>query len=248
MPALSLIKEKSIPLIICSSKTLPEIEHYRKKLYNLHPFISENGGGVFIPKEYFRFQISDFRFEIEEKGKYHIIRLGAKYPDLRRAVQDLRKEGFSVKGFGDMTVEEISALTGLGIEEAEMAKERDFDEPFIFPEATYELPLLLDAIRKKGFKHTQGKFHHLLGNSDKGKAVSILIELYKKESGEITTAAVGDSQNDVPMLEAVDHPVIVQKPDGKFDPQIYLPDLIKAEGVGPEGWNKAVIELINLRP
>jgi len=57
LPALQLIKEKNIPLIICSSKTRKEIEHYRKKLYNLHPFISENGGGIFIPKGYFNFQL-----------------------------------------------------------------------------------------------------------------------------------------------------------------------------------------------
>lgn len=58
LPALQLIKEKNIQLIICSSKTRKEIEHYRKKLYNLHPFVSENGGGIFIPKGYFKFQLS----------------------------------------------------------------------------------------------------------------------------------------------------------------------------------------------
>ena len=47
MPALKLIKEKDIPLILCSSKTRAEIEVYRKKLDNQHPFVSENGGGIF---------------------------------------------------------------------------------------------------------------------------------------------------------------------------------------------------------
>jgi mannosyl-3-phosphoglycerate phosphatase len=45
LPALDLIRERAIPLIICSSKTRAEIEHYRKRLDNRHPFISENGGG-----------------------------------------------------------------------------------------------------------------------------------------------------------------------------------------------------------
>ena len=47
MPALKLIKEKDIPIILCSSKTRAEIEVYRKKLDNQHPFVSENGGGIF---------------------------------------------------------------------------------------------------------------------------------------------------------------------------------------------------------
>ncbi|MEF9476347.1 MAG: HAD hydrolase family protein, partial [Candidatus Mariimomonas ferrooxydans] len=37
LPALRLIKKKNIPLLICSSKTKSEIEHYRKKLRNAHP-------------------------------------------------------------------------------------------------------------------------------------------------------------------------------------------------------------------
>lgn len=247
LPALQLIKEKNIPLIICSSKTRKEIEHYRKKLYNLQPFISENGGGIFIPKDYFKFQFSEPGLMIEEDGQYHLIRLGARYSDLRNALKELRTEGFDIKGFGDMTVEEIASLTKLNIDEAEMAKDRDFDEPFIFVGEIHELPLLFDAIKKKGFNHAQGQFHHILGDSDKGKAVSILIDLYKKEFDDIVTIAVGDSPNDIPMLESVDRPIIVRKRDGEYDRQINIPGLMKADGIGPEGWNKIILDLIDSR-
>lgn len=57
LPAIKLIKEKNIPLILCSSKTRSEIELWRKKLNNNHPFISENGGGIFIPKKNSKFDI-----------------------------------------------------------------------------------------------------------------------------------------------------------------------------------------------
>ncbi|MDI6733027.1 MAG: HAD hydrolase family protein [Planctomycetota bacterium] len=172
LPALNLMKQKKIPVIICSSKTRKEIEYYRKKLNNHQPFVSENGGGIFIPKEYFGFPIHGLSLHEENKIKtshnnakdkeinplppllkggkgglmdendYQVIRLGARYSDLRKAVEELRREGFFVRGFGDMTVEEIIAVTNLSIDEAEMAKERDFDEPFIFVGAIHELPLL----------------------------------------------------------------------------------------------------------
>ena len=45
--ALAYIKQRSIPLIICSSKTKKEILVYREKLGIKEPFISENGGGIF---------------------------------------------------------------------------------------------------------------------------------------------------------------------------------------------------------
>jgi HAD superfamily hydrolase (TIGR01484 family) len=59
LPALQLLKERDIPFIICSSKTKKEIEYYRKKIGNNHPFISENGGGIFIPKGYFMFEVQN---------------------------------------------------------------------------------------------------------------------------------------------------------------------------------------------
>jgi mannosyl-3-phosphoglycerate phosphatase len=243
LTALQLIKEKNIPLIICSSKTRKEIEHYRKKLDNLHPFITENGGGIYLPKDYFKFRIQDSTFEIEEKDGYRIITLGARYSDLRKAIEELRAKGFDIKGFGDMAVEEIASLTRLNREDAEMAKARDFDEPFIFAGSIQELPALIDAIKKKGLNYTQGQFHHIMGNSDKGKAISILIDLFKRVYGDILTFAIGDSPNDIPMLERVDRPIIVRKHDGSYDDSISVPDLIKANGIGPDGWNRAVLNL-----
>ncbi|MEW6410023.1 MAG: HAD-IIB family hydrolase [Nitrospirota bacterium] len=245
LPALKVLKEKNIPLVICSSKTKTEIEYYRKKLDNYHPFISENGGGIFIPKNYFKFKIQNSKFKIEEEKNYIIIRLGAQYYDLRMTIEALRREGFDIKGFGDMSIKEVAETAGMSIDEAKMAKERDFDEPFIFEGDDAETQRLFDAIRSKGFNYTQGRFFHILGDSDKGKSVEILKEMYKKEFGEITAIAIGDSPNDIPMLEKVNYPVIVKKHDGNYDSRMNMPNLIKADGIGPEGWNKAVIKLIN---
>ncbi len=245
LPALQLLKEKDIPLIICSSKTKKEIEYYRKKLDNHHPFISENGGGIFIPKDYFRFQIADLRLKIEETRDYRIIRLGAKYNDLRNAIETLQKEGFDIKGFGDMTVHELAEIAHMTIEEAEMAKERYFDEPFIYSGPSHRLPQLLKSINKKGFKFTQGRFYHILGSSNKGIAVSMLINLYKNKYKKIETIAVGDSPNDIPMLERVDYPVIAQKHNGSYDSKIKIRRIIKANGSVAEGLNKAVIKIIS---
>jgi mannosyl-3-phosphoglycerate phosphatase len=259
LPSLHKIREKNIPLMVCSSKTRKEIELYRQKLVNTHPFISENGGGIFIPKGYF--DSREFRkvmniFDVlslckenigifSEERDYQVIALGASYIELRKAISELRQEGFMIKGFGDMTAEEISELTGLNIQEAVMAKERDFDEPFVFEGNEKEMKSLFESIRSKGFRHTQGEFFHILGNSDKGKAVRILIELYRTFFGNLLTVAIGDSLNDVPMLEVVDYPVIVQKPQGTHDSRIKIPNLIKADGIGPIGWNNTVIYILS---
>lgn len=248
MPALRLIRDMRVPLVICSSKTRAEIEHYRKRLVNSHPFISENGGAIFIPAGYFPPDIAaGIPYETDNCGKYMIIRLGAKYRDLRIAVAELREEGFEVCGFGDMTGDEIERVTGLGPDEAAMAKLREFDEPFLFEGDAEERERLAVAVKRKGFNITQGIFFHILGDSDKGKAVSILIDMYRRQYGEIETVAMGDSANDLPMLLCVDHPVIVKKTGGNYDTHFDRENFERADGVGPEGWNIAITRLLTMK-
>ena len=47
-PALAMLVQKKIPLILNSSKTLVEILKIRRALGNCHPFIAENGSVVEI--------------------------------------------------------------------------------------------------------------------------------------------------------------------------------------------------------
>ena len=63
VPAIKEAEDKKVPIVICTSKTRAEIEYWREKIGNNHPFVSENGGGIFIPKKYFRF---DFEYTFED--------------------------------------------------------------------------------------------------------------------------------------------------------------------------------------
>ena len=242
LPAIELLKEKRIPLIICTSKTRAEIEEIRSQLQNIHPFISENGGAIFIPKGYFSFS---FSFDKEEPD-YFIIELGTPYPKLREVLKRMRRLLLTkIKGFGDLSSEEIAHLCGFSVAQAELAKQREYDEPFFLEDETAE-----DTIYKMAaHSHLQitrgGRFYHLIGNNSKGKAVVLLKDIYKKKSRQLKTIALGDSLNDLPMLKAVDYPVLVQKVDGSYDPQVKLKNLIKASGSGPSGWQEAIYKLVN---
>ena len=131
-PALKLIKEKTIPLVICSSKTRGEIEVWRERLDNVHPFISENGGGIFLPEGYFR--------NISSKGiidcaEYNTIILGRPYKEIRKIFMAIRNRlNINARGFGDMDAKEIAILANMPLHEAELARQREFDEPFVFEE------------------------------------------------------------------------------------------------------------------
>jgi mannosyl-3-phosphoglycerate phosphatase len=244
VPALNLIMKKKIPLILCSSKTKSEILFWKKKLRNIHPFISENGGGIFIPRKYFKNlgQVPGVSGQME--GDYYIMKLGADYTELRKVLSELRSEGFNVNGFGDMSIKQIADLTGLKNADAKRAIQRDFDEPFLFKGNDKQIPKLKRRIKAKGFNYTRGEFFHIMGDSDKGRAVEILKTLYSGEVSKVATVALGDSLNDLEMLRSVDYPVVVQKKDGSYDKSFSSRKLIRADGIGPDGWNRAVIDLL----
>lgn len=241
-PALGLLASSATPLIICSSKTRAEIEIYRRSMDNEHPFIAENGGGIYIPQGYFSVPIA-----AKKTNGYQLILLGTSYVEIRAHFDRLRKKsGAKVRGFADMTIDEISILTGLTANEAVLAKQRDFDEPFVFegePDESF-----LRAIKDAGLYWTQGRIYHIMGNHDKGRAVNILMSLYRQQYGDVVSIGLGDSLNDLPMLMEVDHPVLVRHKDGSYDSRIALPRLLKTQIPGPLGWNEIVLQLLATEP
>jgi mannosyl-3-phosphoglycerate phosphatase len=241
-PALQMIKQKGIPLVLSSSKTRTEIELYRKELENAHPFVSENGGAVFVPKGYFSFSFPYDR----ELGEYFVLELGTFYPIILEILDSIKKEtGIPIKGFSDLTEEELSSISGLSLGETEFAKKREYDEPFIIEGGEREIETVRRKIEGKGMNYVWGgKFHHILGKNDKGKAVEILKELYENEFFSISTVGIGDSLNDIPMLLAVDHPIFLKEKEG-ISPEIPLKNMLQVDGTGPQAWNEAILNILS---
>lgn len=238
-PAIDLLREKRIPVVLCSSKTRPEIEIYRKRIGLADPFIVENGGAIFIPEGYFNFATGG-----EAMDGYEVIALGTRYEEIRDVFMAIRKKtGIKAEGFGDMSVRDVAALTGLSLSSAGLAKQREFDEPFVFGEAEERIEPFLRSISEEGLRWTRGRFYHILGDNDKGKAARMLKGFYEKAYGRVVTIALGDSLNDLPLLREADYPVLVRKNDGSYERGIDIPALIKAEGVGPEGWKNSIFAL-----
>ena len=245
-PALRRLARLQVPLVFCSSKTRAEILFWRRRLHNDHPFISENGGGIFIPRGYFPglegLPLTD---------GLAAIALGTPYARLREEFSALRRQlNAGVRGFGDMNVSEVAALTRLSRYQARLARQRDFDEPFVFQGRGRER--FLQAIEASGRKWTRGEVYHMLGDHDKGRAVAILLERYRagrgqgcRRDGPVISAALGDGWNDLPMLRSVDRPILVRQADGGYAPLAGLPGLARTRETGPAGWNEALQALLD---
>ncbi len=230
--ALKKIKKENVPLIICTSKTRAEVEVYRKKLKNKHPFIIENGGAIFIPKDYF-----SFKYNSKKISNYSIIELGTPYKRLVMILKKLKNK-IQVRGFSDMSVKELSKDSGLSIKHAKLAKKREYDEPV----RAFGHGNKIKNMLKKFHLHYIGcaKYSHILGNNNKGKAVKILTELYRKQYREVKTIGIGNDKNDFPMLLNVDKPFIVQQPNKKYATKKFN----KVKGISSKGFNKLINSLL----
>ncbi len=244
--ALASLREHDIPLILVSSKTRAEMEPLRFELDNLHPFVVENGAAVYLPKDLFEDPVPYALF----RDPYLVIEQGTAYAMLRSGLKEIAQAvGHPLRGFGDMSTEEIAERTGLSERAAVLAKQREYDEPFLIEDSEELVERIVREADAKGLRVTRGgRFCHLTGRIDKGDACRQIIECYRRQwkavEGEMMTIGLGDGPNDLPMLAVVDHPVVIPRPDGSINPALQSPVFHTAPAPGPAGWNRAVLGLI----
>lgn len=228
----------NIPLIICSSKTRAEILPLWRELHLPDPFIAENGALICIPPRYFPGAL----WGVTHERDFDVLVLGTPVARLRRALaQAARVCHLTVASFGNMDVREISARTGLTLDQAALAKEREYDEPFLLNNDNSEQFLRL--LRAKGYRITSGdRFFHITGNHDKGMAVETLVDLYRQVDAAAKSVGLGNSANDLEFLSRVDVPFLVRNVDGSYNPEVTsaLSAIRRTQGIGPEGWREAI--------
>ncbi|HSH68505.1 MAG TPA: HAD-IIB family hydrolase [Deferrisomatales bacterium] len=247
LPALRELARRGVPVVLCSSKTRAEMAQLQAELGIDGPLIVENGGGVFAAAD------SPWAGLLPQRhGGLPARVFGTAYPALREGLASIREVfGSGVRGFGDTDPAGVAAWTGLPPRQAELAWQREFDEPFLWdPEpAAADLGRARQRLAAHGLQLTRGgRFWHVLGDNDKGRAVSWLLERWMDTvGGRPPSLGLGDSENDLPMLGVVDRGVLVERRDGThLAPR--PPGVKTVSGQGPVGWNRAVLEWLESLP
>jgi mannosyl-3-phosphoglycerate phosphatase len=239
-PALEALRARGIPLVLCSSKTRSEMGPLHAELGLDAPYVFENGGGIVIPPG------APWSRLVRKGARPLLVRLGVPLRDLAYALVEIARDaGVRLRGFSRLSTREVSDLTGLPEAKAALAKKREHGEPFVL-EAGDEAALRR-AAERRGLRITRGgRFYHLTGAHDKGKAVRQVLRLLAPDS----SIGLGDAENDLSLLHAVDRPILVPRPDGGFDAALAaaFPHAERAPAPGPEGWNRAVLRALDEDP
>lgn len=210
-PALDRLRQDNIPLVIVTSKTRAEITELRQAL---------NLSGEDIP----------------ENGSW-----SRSYSWICQQLDEVAAEaGVSIRAFHHMTSEEFAAATGLPLESAKLAAQREYSEPFVFLDES-RAPEFLAKLEQRGLHWTRGgRFHHVFERGGKGEAV----KNYQSRTKEAISIGLGDAPNDIGFLKVVDHPIIVRSPNLAAMTQA-LPDATVTRLTGPAGWNEAILNFLD---
>ena len=249
--ALSELDHRKIPLVLVTPRTRAEIEPIRRNLGHAHPFITEYGGGIFFPDGYFAIRIPG----VVRWGRYMHLPLGRPYKEVTAALDDIAEEcSVGVAGFHHMSTREIAENTGLRPRDAELARDREFDEPFYFTSANEKaIARFVAKAKERGFDARRGEpFWHFSSGCDPGRAIRTITPLFRQGTHlKLQSVGIGSSAEDIPWLRAVDHAVLLPGPNGPIEVLEGQPEpanskrIASGESPGPAGWNTTIMNIIS---
>lgn len=221
--AIAELRQREIPIVLNSSKTRAEISAIRQELNNQQPFVCENGGVL---------------CEVENDS----IKLGTPRQQFLKDLQQIKQRlGLNYQGFASAMVDDVVQWTGLSAADAEKAMQREATEPILWQDTERALNNFRQELKQLKLQCVKGgRFYHVMGTFDKASCFTKLKEHYfKRWQDEIKIIALGDSPNDLPMLERADLAIIIPPTKGN-NLQLKRDGTFTATQPGPYGWQEGI--------
>lgn len=246
---LGALNAERVAVVLWGNETRSEMELIQNDLNLHHPFISENGGGLFVHHGYFRERPAAGR----DTANYQVFDFGRPYYQVAEALHEVaRKVGADVVGFSRMSIYDVAQECDISLSQARLAKLREYDEPFRIIDseaATYSR--ICSALRRLSLRcFTHESLHHATGVADKTRSVRTLAAFYRHVSvGSVVTVGLAKERSETCLLKAVDIPIVVERnPIDTVRMGRKVPTARFTSARGPRGWCEAILQLVNGQP
>ena len=249
--AIDYLQEKEIPIVLNSSKTIHELIALANRWnWNPKPFlVGENGACLGIPMDHQAIQFISVNHTHQGYACSYDPNAYERIISLARLLRNT--ENYQFKGFSDLSVSELCTLTGLSEQDAELARHRYCTEPILWNDSKEAFNNFLESLSKAGIRVIRGgQFIHLMEiNYDKSTGMDAILGIFKTMHPNIQweTLAIGDSENDIPMLERADCALIIpNQSNGTI--ALERSDFYLARDYASTGWNTELLNILNSNP
>lgn len=197
------LREKHIPLILCSSKTAAEMVAIQRILgLQGLPFIAENGAVIQLDEHW------------QDSTHYPRIIQGTSHNEIASVLEQLRRrDGFKFTAFSELDEHVLAEVTGLPPAQASLARLQEASETLIWRDGDEQMAAFNTALADLGLRFVQGaRFWHVLDErGGKDQAVNWLTRQYHHHDNKaFITLGLGDGPNDAPLLDNVDFAIVVK--------------------------------------
>jgi D-glycerate 3-kinase len=138
------LDHEGIPAVWLTSRSRLQFDEPRRKHAHTHPFIAEDGCAVYLPEGYFHLRPESAAPKPQKAstmrlGRFTCIPIAEALPAAAEALETLSENlGVPVVTLRSLSPRELVQNTGLPQREAELARQRDFDEVFFFAGSSNE--------------------------------------------------------------------------------------------------------------
>jgi mannosyl-3-phosphoglycerate phosphatase len=127
------LSDSGIPCVWISSRNRLQLDSALRKFGHGEPFIAEGGSCVYFPQDYFHLRPT----HTERLGRFIAIPVAKPQPAAAEALDLLSEQtGITVVPLRSLSPRELIQNTGLPKNEADLIRQRDFDELFFFAGAS----------------------------------------------------------------------------------------------------------------
>lgn len=173
------LEHAGVPIVWVSNRTRFQLDSARRELGHNHPFIAEGGCGAYLPEGYFHLRPA----KSMRLGRFTCIPVAEPQPAASDALEKLSEETkVPVVTLASLRPRELAQNLGVPAREAELARHRDFDEPFFFAGSSTEDTerFATEARRRKLQLRQNGMLWSLAVGANLKRCVVELSKLYDR--------------------------------------------------------------------
>jgi predicted mannosyl-3-phosphoglycerate phosphatase (HAD superfamily) len=219
-----------------------------RKLDHAHPFIGESGSAVYLPTDYFHLRGE----KSERRGRFLCIPVAQPQPAAAEALESLSEEtGVPVVPLRSLSPRELAQNSGLPQREAELARQRDFDELFFFAGASDgDVQRFLEEARNRKFQlRPHGVLWSLALGASVLQCVRHLTKLFDRAlHGHAPSIGIAPREQADELFPACDRNILLAESSEESHDETVLqpPSGSRVRGISmhaPEAWEEVLAQI-----